>query len=167
MGNMCMVMFGYEMIHITAYLHGQARNEYCEEISETGKVIMVFNIENASFRNLPIEIPIIRDPLTPLPAEANLAPLTEVSFPTTHCKTGAFSFEREFKQKGHHVVLVTLTEESGARETQHFRFSVGQTWWLHVPYILGAALIGLTVLAYWRHTHPSPKRLRNAAIEGA
>jgi len=27
MGNMCMVMFGYDMIHITSYLPGQSRND--------------------------------------------------------------------------------------------------------------------------------------------
>ena len=63
MGNMCMVMFGYDMIHITSYLPGQSRNEYCEEIPSTGKVIMVFDIENPHFRDMPIEIRIIRDPL--------------------------------------------------------------------------------------------------------
>ena len=66
MGNMCMVMFGYDMIHITSYLPGQSRSEYCEEIPSTGKVIMVFDIENPKFRDMPIEIRIIRDPLTPV-----------------------------------------------------------------------------------------------------
>ncbi|KAF0213762.1 MAG: hypothetical protein FD172_189 [Methylocystaceae bacterium] len=32
MGNMCMVMFGYDMIHITAYQPGKSRSEYCAEI---------------------------------------------------------------------------------------------------------------------------------------
>ena len=37
MGNMCMVMFGYDMIHITAYLPGKSRSEYCEEIPATAE----------------------------------------------------------------------------------------------------------------------------------
>ena len=53
MGNMCMVMFGYDMIHITSYLPGMSRSEYCEEIPATGKVIMVFDIETVRFRELP------------------------------------------------------------------------------------------------------------------
>jgi hypothetical protein len=55
MGNMCMVMFGYDMIHITSYLPGQSRNEYCEEVPSTGKVIMVFDANSDASRP---EIPI-------------------------------------------------------------------------------------------------------------
>jgi hypothetical protein len=154
MGNMCMVMFGYDMIHITAYLPGQSRSEYCREIPSTGKVILVFDIENPRFRDLPIEIRIIRDPLTPLAMGADLDPLTERRFPPTKYRTGTFSFEHEFKQSGHYIGLVTLVKENGETETQQFKFSVGETLWQYVPYALGALLIALVVLAYWRHSHP-------------
>jgi hypothetical protein len=158
MGNMCMVMFGYDMIHITSYLPGQSRSEYCEQVPATGKLIMAFDIENPRFRDLPIEIRIIRDPLTPISSQTNLDPLTEVHFAPTRYKTGTFSFEHEFKNNGDYIGLVTLTRESGDKETQQFKFSVGETLWLYVPYMLGAVLIGLIVLVYWRHTHPSPKK---------
>jgi hypothetical protein len=163
MGNMCMVMFGYDMIHITAYLPGQSRSEFCEQIPATGKVIMAFDIENPRFRDLPIEIRIIRDPLTPVAAETDLAPLTEAHFPATRYKTGTFSFEHDFKNNGHYIGLVTLTKENGDKETQQFKFSVGETLWLYVPYALGAVLIGLIVLAYWRHSHTTPKKTVSAA----
>ncbi len=164
MGNMCMVMFGYDMIHITAYLPGQSRNEYCQEIPSTGKVILVFDIENPHFRDLPIDIRIIRDPLTPLAAGADLDPLTERHFPATRYRTGTFSFEHEFKNNGHYIGLVTLTRENGESETQLFKFSVGATLWLYLPYALGAVLIGLVVLAYWRHSHPPAKRMEPERI---
>ena len=154
MGNMCMVMFGYDMIHITAYLPGQSRNEYCEEVPSTGKVIMVFDIENPKFRDMPIEIRIIRDPLTPLNLEGDLDPLTEVHFPARLYRTGTLSFEHEYTQNGHYMGLVTLTKDNGEKETQAFKFSVGATLMQWVPFILGAVLIGLMVLAYWKHSHP-------------
>jgi hypothetical protein len=97
MGNMCMVMFGYGMIHLTAYLPGRFRNEYCCEIPSTGKVILVLGIENPRFYDLPNETRIVRDPLTPLGADADLDPLTERHCPATVYKTGTFSFEHEFK----------------------------------------------------------------------
>jgi hypothetical protein len=153
MGNMCMVMFGYDMIHITSYLPGKSRSEYCEEIPATGKVIMVFDIENPKFRDLPIELRIIRDPLTPLGDAASLEPLTEVHFPPTRYTRGTFSFEHEYAQNGHYAGLVTLTKENGEQETQVFRFSVGETFWQWLPYLIGAVLIGLVVVAYWRHSH--------------
>ena len=92
MGNMCMVMFGYDMIHITAYLPGQSRSEYCEEIPSTGKVILVFDIENPRFRDLPIEIRVICDPLTPVSDKTDVSALTEVHFPATQYKKGHIQF---------------------------------------------------------------------------
>jgi hypothetical protein len=164
MGNMCMVMFGYDMIHITSYLPGMSRSEYCEEIPATGKVIMVFDIETVRFRDLPIEIRIIRDPLTPVTADTKLDPLTEVHFPATRYRTGTFSFEHDYKNNGHYIGLVTLTKENGEQETQMFKFSVGETLWQWVPYILGAVLIAMLSFFYWRHTHPAlPKKTEAAS----
>jgi len=158
MGNMCMVMFGYDMIHITAYLPNKSRSEFCEEIPATGKVIMVFDIANPKFRDLLIEIRIIRDPLTPVTSETKLEPLTEAYFPATFYKKGTFSFEHDFKDNGHYIGLVTLTRENGAKETQQFKFSVGEVLWLYVPYALGAVFIGMVMFAYWRHSHPAQKK---------
>ena len=62
---------------------------------------------------------------------------------------------------------MTLTKENGEKETQQFKFSVGQTLWLYVPYMLGAVLIGLIILAYRRHTHPSPAKLREARAKAS
>lgn len=154
MGNMCMVMFGYEMIHITAYQPAKSRNEYCEQFPSTGKTIMVFDLENPRFRDLPIEIRIIRDPLVPLSADTDLAPLTEAHIPARAYKTGTFNFEHDFKSNGHYLGLVTLTKENGEKETQQFRFMVGETLWTYVPQILGFVLICLMVAAYWKHSRP-------------
>lgn len=153
MGNMCMVMFGYDMIHITSYLPGKSRSEFCQEIPATGSVIMVFDIENPKYRDMPIELRIIRDPLTPLSAVENLDPLTEVHFPPTLYKTGTFSFEHNYKENGHYMGLVTLTKDNGEKETQIFKFSVGETLWQYLPYMIGGVLIALVVGAYWRHSH--------------
>ena len=155
MGNMCMVMFGYDMIHITSYLPGQSRSEYCEEIPQTGRVIMVFDIENPKFRDMPIEIRIIRDPTTPITPNTDLEPLTEVHFPPTNYTKGTFTFEHDYKQIGHYIGMVTLTKDNGEKDTQIFKFSVGETLWSWLPYILGAILIGLVLGAYWKHSHPS------------
>jgi hypothetical protein len=157
MGNMCMVMYGYEMIHITAYLPGQSRSEFCQEIPATGKVILVFDIENPRLRDFPIEVRIIRDPLTPVMKDTDLEALTEVFRPAKQYRTGTFSIEHDFKNNGHYIGLVTLVNENGERDTQQFKFSVGEVLWLYVPYFLGAVFIAMCVAAFWRHSHPKPK----------
>ncbi|HXY57176.1 MAG TPA: hypothetical protein VEH76_01215 [Methylocystis sp.] len=159
MGNMCMVMFGYDMIHITSYLPGQSRSEYCEEIPQVGRVIMVFDIENPKFRDLPIDIRIIRDPLTPITEKTDIEALTEVHFPATMYKKGTFTFEHDYQQRGHYIGMVTLTKDNGEKDTQIFKFSVGETLWGWLPYILGAILIALVLAAYWKHSHPSKPKV--------
>ncbi len=164
MGNMCMVMFGYDMIHITSYLPGQSRSEYCEQIPETGNIIMTFDIENPRFRDLPIEIRIIRDPLTPVSSGTDLEPLTEVYFPPRLYSKGTFSFEHDYTKSGHFIGMVTLTKETGEKETKVFKFSVGATLWQWVSYILGAVLIVMVMFAYWRHGHSTkPAQAEKAA----
>ena len=80
-------------------------------------------------------------------------------FPATRYRTGTFSFEHDYKNSGHYIGLVTLTKENGEHETQMFKFSVGETLWQWVPYILGAVLIAMLSFFYWRHTHPAlPKK---------
>nr|6CPD_A Chain A, PmoD [Methylocystis sp. ATCC 49242]6CPD_B Chain B, PmoD [Methylocystis sp. ATCC 49242] len=127
MGNMCMVMFGYDMIHITVFQPDKSRSEYCDEIPATGRTIMAFDIENPAFRDLPLELRIIRDPLTPvLPTgEKELDALTELHLPAKKYSKGTFSVEHNFANNGHYIGLVTLTRESGQQETAQFKFMVG------------------------------------------
>jgi len=158
MGNMCMVMFGYDMIHITAYQPGKSRSEYCAEIPTSGPTILVFDIENPTFRDMPLELRIIRDPLTPITKGTDLEALTEVHRPATKYTKGTFNLEHDFKNNGHYIGLVTLTRPDGAQETSEFKFTVGETLWAWVPQIAGTVLIAGIVFVYWKHTHPSGKK---------
>jgi hypothetical protein len=164
MGNMCMVMFGYDMIHITVFQPDKSRSEYCSEIPSTGRAIMAFDIENPKFRDLPLELRIIRDPLTPtLPTGAELEALTEVHLPANKYTKGTFSVEHDFTANGHYIGLVTLTRENGEQQTEMWKFMVGETLWAWVPQIAGTILIAGMVFVYWKHTHPSPKKTKEEA----
>lgn len=154
MGNMCMVMFGYDMIHITAYQPGKSRSEYCEQIPTVGSTIFTFDIENPAFRDLPIELRIIRDPLTPVTRDTDLESLTEIHLPPKKYTKGTFNLEHDFKSEGHYIGLVTLTRDSGEKETAEFKFMVGETLWAWVPQIAGTILIGGMLFVYWKHTRP-------------
>lgn len=163
MGNMCMVMFGYDMIHITATQPDKGRNEYCEEIPSTGPTILVFDIENPKYRDLPLEVRIIRDPLTPVDVDGDLSALTEVHVPARTYPKGTFTFDHDFKIGGHYIGLVTLTREDGKKETQTWKFQVGETLWSWVPQIAGVILIAGMIAAYWKHTHPGERKKPAAA----
>jgi hypothetical protein len=165
MGNMCMVMFGYDMIHITVFQPDKSRSEYCSEIPATGRTIMVFDIETPAFRDLPLELRIIRDPLTPITKDTDLEPLTELHLPAKKYTKGTFSLEHNFANNGHYIGLVTLTRENGQQETEQFKFMVGETLWAWVPQIAGTVLIAGMVFVYWKHTHPSSKKKEKEPAE--
>lgn len=158
MGNMCMVMFGYDMIHITATQPDRSRAEYCSEIPSTGSTVMVFDIENPKFRDYPLELRIIRDPLTPVSDTTDLAPLTVLYLPAKAYTKGTFNLQHDFNEAGHYIGLVTITRENGQKETGQFKFTVGETLWGWVPQIAGFVLIAGMVAAYWHHTHPGGKK---------
>ena len=158
MGNMCMVMFGYDMIHITAFQPDKSRSEYCSEIPAAGRTIMAFDIENPAFRDLEIELRIIRDPLTPVSKDTDLEALTELHLPPKKYTKGTFSVEHNFKDDGHYIGLVTLTRADGTKETGEWKFTVGETLWAWVPQIAGTIFIGGLLFAYWKHSHPTPKK---------
>lgn len=163
MGNMCMVMFGYDMIHITAFQPDKSRSEYCSEIPATGRTIMAFDIETPAFRDLPLELRIIRDPLVPVTKDTNLDELTELHLPAKKYTKGTFSVEHNFQNNGHYIGLVTLTRADGKQETEQFKFSVGETLWAWVPQIAGTILIAGMVFVYWKHTHPSSRKAKAPA----
>ncbi len=159
MGNMCMVMFGYDMIHITMFQPDKSRSEYCSEIPAAGRTIMAFDIETPAFRDLPLELRIIRDPLNPmLPTGAGLDAITELHLPAKKYLKGTFSVEHNFTTDGHYIGLVTLTRENGEQQTEMFKFTVGETLWAWVPQIAGTVLIAGMVAAYWKHSHTTPKK---------
>jgi hypothetical protein len=158
MGNMCMVMFGYDMVHITAFQPDKSRSEYCDELPTTGRTIMVFDLETPSFRDLPLELRIIRDPVTPVTKDTDLEALTELHLPAKKYTKGTFSLEHNFASNGHYIGLVTLTRENGEQQTEQFRFRVGETLWAWVPQIAGTILIAGMLSVYWKHTHPSSKK---------
>ncbi len=157
MGNMCMVMFGYDMIHITATQPEKSRAEYCDEIPTPGNVVMVFDIANPKFRDYPLELRIIRDPLVPVSADTDLAPLTEFHIPARPYPKGTFAFQHEFKEKGHYITMVTLTRENGEKQTEVLKFQVGETLWSQVPLYAGVVFIGGLLFAYWKHSNTQPK----------
>jgi hypothetical protein len=158
MGNMCMVMFGYDMIHITIFQPDKSRNEYCSELPSTGRSIMVFDIETPAFRDLPLELRIIRDPLTPISKDTDLEPLTELHLPAKKYSKGTFSIEHNFKENGHYIGFVTLTRANGEQQTEQFKFMVGETLWAWVPQIAGTILIAGMVFVYWKHSHTPAKK---------
>jgi len=154
MGSMCMVTFGKDMIHINAYQPNKGRDEYCEEFPSAGLTVMVFDLETPRFRDLPIEVRIIRDPKTAIEPNTNLEALTEFDLPAQKYASGTFHFEHDFKKPGDYIGLVTLTNEKGVKETVEYKFTMGVSLTQYVPYLAGMLVILAVGFGYWKHSRP-------------
>jgi hypothetical protein len=147
----CAVMIGADAVQISAYQPDVSQDKYCEELPSTGKTIFVFDLSAPSMRDLPVEIRIVKDPMIPISASADLATLTEAYVAPKIYKNGTISVEHEFEESGHFIALVSLTEENGEKKTARFKFSVGRTFLHFGPLILGGVVIGAALFFYWRH----------------
>jgi hypothetical protein len=153
----CVVRLGADAIQISGYQPDFSRDKYCEEFPSTGTIILTFDLEAPSMRDEPVEVRIIRDPMTPLSEAADLGALTEVYVAPKTYPSGTFSLAHDFKESGHFIGLVTLTQPGGEKKTAQFKFAVGQTFLHFAPLILGGVLIAAMAFLYWRHSAARPK----------
>jgi hypothetical protein len=153
----CVVRIGADAIQISGYQPDFSHDKYCEEFPSTGKIILVFDLEAPSMRDLPIEVRIVKDPMVPLSENADLAALTEAYVAPKAYPSGTLSFEHDFRENGHFIGLVTLTQPNGEKKTAQFNFAVGQTFLHFVPLILGGFLIASMAFLYWKHSGKRPK----------
>lgn len=148
----CEIMLGGDAIQIGGYLPDVSRDRYCADFPATGRVILSFDLVAPRLRDLPIEVRIIRDPLTPLAEDADLDPLTVAYLAPRAYPSGTFTLDHVFRESGHYIGLVTIVEATGERRSARFAFSVGQTLLSFAPMLLGGALIAGLLFVYWRHS---------------
>lgn len=153
----CTVRIGADAIQISGYQPDFSRDKYCEEFPSTGKIILTFDLESPSMRDEPVEVRIVKDPMTPLSENADLAALTEVYAAPRTYPSGTFSVAHDFKESGHFIGLVTVTQPNGEKKTAQFKFAVGETFLHFAPLILGGVLIAAMVFLYWKHSGAWPK----------
>jgi hypothetical protein len=146
----CAVMIGADPVQISAYQPDVSQDKYCEELPSAGKTIFVFDLSAPRMRDLPVEIRIVKDPMIPISASADLANLTAAYVAPKIYKNGTISVEHDFEESGHFIALVSLTEENGEKKTARFKFSVGRTFLHFAPLILAGMVIGAALFFYWR-----------------
>jgi hypothetical protein len=133
--DMCKLRVGRYLMHFVGYQpDSAAATEFCEDIPETGRTVVVLDYLNDELRDLPTEVRIIRD----TGSEANLDDITVFHLPPAVHPTGTLHFEHVFPDAGQYVGLVTV----GGREklVSRFPFSVGKPR-STLPMILAGVLI--------------------------
>ena len=133
--DMCKLRVGRYLMHFVGYQpDSAAATEFCEDIPQTGRTVVVLDYIDAELRDLPAEVRIIRD----TGSEANLDEITVFHLPAAVHPTGTLHFEHVFTEPGKFVGLVSV---GGAEKlVSRFPFSVGKPRSM-LPLIAGAALI--------------------------
>ena len=139
--NFCILQVGPYGMHLTGYQPDNSHNtEFCGDVPETGRTVLVLDYIEGELRSLPVEVRVIRD----TGSEQDLQAITVLHLPAKVYPAGTVNFEYNFDKPGKFVGLVTV---GGPKElVSRFPFSVGETKiWLPASYFLyafaGAAVV--------------------------
>ena len=140
--DMCRLTNGPYNMHFTGYQPDNSRNkEFCEDIPETGRTVVVLDYMEDALRPLPTEIRVIRD----TGSEQDLQAITVLHLPPKVYPGGSINFEYTFAQPGKFVGLVTVGDKQDL--VSRFPFSVGETKIPLPPGYFMIAFAGIAVVA--------------------
>lgn len=161
----CRLQLGKYMMHFTGYQPQSAgAKEFCEDIPQTGSVVVVLDAIDSELRELPIEVRIIKDPGERGDAEA----VTVLHIAPQRYPTGSISIEHKFDQPGKFVGFVTAGEKG--EHVSRFPFSVAISRPVYEKYllILAVILIGFALYLFsGRARRVAEARARASANKGS
>jgi hypothetical protein len=140
----CKLRVGKYVMHFVGYQPESASGprEFCEDIPETGRTIVVLDYLNDELRDLPTEVRIIKD----TGSQAKLEDITVLHIPPKRYASGSLNFELNFQEPGKFVGLVTVGDTD--KLVSRFPFSVGRTTsWLALA-VAALLTVAAAVLLY-------------------
>ncbi|MCX7899353.1 MAG: hypothetical protein N2444_04600 [Methylocystis sp.] len=162
----CRLYIGPDIMNFTGYLPEASKSEFCEDIPDTGPMIMVLDAEQEELRDMAVEIRIVKDVGGEEKENENLEAVTVAHSPPKVYRTGTVNFEHNFPESGYFVGIVTVTGDHGERWVSRFPFSVGMTFMRELPMYVALALgVIAAFLAYLAHRklQPTPQMVAAAA----
>lgn len=143
----CVAQMGPNVLTFTFYQPTQSRSQFCEDVPDIGKTIIVVDTMQDELRDMTVEMRIVREAPT---AEAENAAQNEAYLPPARFRTGVIELEHDFKEKGDFVALVRARSEDGRKEyNARFAFSVGEEYWRDWAAVGVATLVALALGAGW------------------
>jgi len=123
----CMMRIGPDVMNFTGYQPDSSTQEFCDDIPQTGRTLIVLDTVERELRDMLIEFRVIRDIGPQNEEKANLNEITEAYIPGKKYVGGTVNFQHVFKESGKFVGLVTATDEHHQQWVARFPFSVGRT----------------------------------------
>lgn len=118
--DVCKLKIGEYFMHFAGYQPDAAGiKEFCEDIPNTGRTVVVLDDVNDELRSIPIEVRVIRDTGN----ETDLDAVTVLHLPRQLHPTGSISFEYNFTTPGKYIGLVNAGDKG--QHVSRFPFSVG------------------------------------------
>ncbi len=137
--NRCVLKIGPDLMFFTGYQPQSSREEFCDDIPNTGQMVVALDMQDPELRDMLTEIRIIKDDGKhtnigglPVLTDAELSsaevldPVTIVHLPPKKYPTGTLTFEHTFPEVGRFIGIVMVTNDHGQRWVSQFPFSVGQ-----------------------------------------
>jgi hypothetical protein len=144
--DMCKLRVGPYNMHFTGYQPDNSRNkEFCEDIPETGRTVVVLDYIEAELRPFPTEVRVIRDTGRDTGSEQDLQAITVLHLPPKVYPSGSVNFEYNFDKPGKFVGLVTVGSKQ--EHVSRFPFSVGEPKIPLPPGYFMIAFAGIAVVA--------------------
>lgn len=140
----CVLKIGPSTMHFVGYQRSGEEQEFCEDIAQTGPTVIGLTAVSADLRDMAIGVRVIKD----VGAEKEKADIEAATVfyraPKVY-QNGSMTFEHDFKEPGHYVGIVTVSDDLGNVWVSRFPFTVGlYTLMGMIEYILyGVAFVGL------------------------
>jgi hypothetical protein len=153
--GVCKLRIGPDEMNFTGYQPDTSRQEFCDDIPDVGRTLIVLDAVQKELRDMSTEIRVIRDIGGPdAESAANLNEVTEAYVAPTKYLRGTIEFQHTFAQPGKFVGLVTVTDDHGLRWLARFPFSVGQTASKELlGYLTGSGVVVVVIGAYVAYAH--------------
>ncbi len=162
----CILRLGPNQAHFAGYQpEHRASQEFCEDIPEVGRAVIVIDFIQPVLRERVVEFRILRDVdglgskarLEDLGDARTMAQRTLAVLPAKTYPRGTLTLDHRFSEPGWYIGIVSATDAaSGKTDHSVFPFRVGvRNYWNYVP--LPLILIGLALLLY-RFTGPKRRR---------
>jgi hypothetical protein len=148
----CRLFIGPDIMNFTGYTPDASKNEFCEDIPSTGKMIMVLDDEQEELRDMKVELRIVKDVGSEAKENENLDAVTVAYKAPRYYRNGTINFEHDFPEAGYFVGIVSVIGDHGERWVSRFPFSVGKSFMRTLPvYILMALGVAALFFIYLRH----------------
>ncbi|MEW6169295.1 MAG: hypothetical protein AB1651_16610 [Pseudomonadota bacterium] len=171
--DQCIMRIGPLRAHFTGYQpEKRATQEFCEDIPETGRAIIVIDYVSPALREHTVEFRVLEDRkdlqargrYEDLGGPQEIEAATLVHVPARVYPRGTLNFEYRFDEPGWYIGMIEATDPATGQVLHSvFPFRVGmRSLWRYAP--LFVILLGAAALAYWltgrKKAAPAPVRVR-------